>query len=209
MPGRLIPLVLLALVAACNSFPMTTASTPEPARGRVPAKATESVDSTSGPGGAGARWYGYEGGLKEAEASARAIEGAGQYWTSREGQWKADSAAGTYKAFDDGKWVRRLEIAADSGARVGTGAFTYDERGRLYYFSGEWRLRAGRGRSTRTDRVVVSVALNRAGSVGAASATLNGRARSISAADVAWILAVEGAARTAADGRSRSRRIPQ
>ncbi len=206
---RLIPLALLALVAACSSFPMTTGGTPEPARGRVPAKATESIDSTSGPGGVGARWYGYEGGLKEAEASARAIEGAGQYWTSREGRWKADSAAGTYKAFDDEKWVRRLEVATDSGARLGTGAFTYDERGRLYYFSGAWRLRVGRGRNARTDRVVVSVALNRTGSVGAARATLNGRARSVTAAEVDWILAVESAARTAADQKTRSRKTPQ
>ncbi len=199
MPARSVLSALLVLVAACSTGYTTPASTPAP----LPAKDTVRVDSTSGPGGAGARWYGYEGGLKDAEASARSIEGASQYWTSREGRWKTDSAAGTFKAFDDGNWVRRLEIVADGGARRGTGAFTYDERGRLYYYSGDWRLRVGRGRNARTDRVVVSVALNRAGSVGAARGTLNGRARSISAADVAWILAVEEAARTAADGKPR------
>ncbi len=205
MPRRLIPLALLALVAACSSGRATTSSSPAP----LPAETTARADSTSGPGGVGARWYGYEGGLKDAEASARAIEGAGQYWTSREGRWKADSTAGTYKAFDDGKWVRRLEIVTDSGARRGTGAFTYDERGRLYYFSGEWRLRVGRGKSARTDRVIVSVALNRTGSVGAATGTLNGRVRSVTAPDVDWILAVERAARTAVDDRSRSRKAPE
>lgn len=198
MPRRLITLALLALGTACSRGATTTtpAATPTPAPEAAP-------DSTSGPDAPGARWYGYEGGLKEAEASARAIEGAGQYWTSREGAWRADSASGTYTAFDDGKWVRRLQVATDSGPRRGSGAFTYDERGRLYYFGGEWRERVGRGRRARTDRVVVSVALNRSGNVGAARKTLNGRVRPLSADEVAWILAIERAARTAAGNASR------
>lgn len=194
MPRRLtlLPICCLALAAACarGGAAAGPASAPSPARA--------AADSASGPDAPGARWYGYEGGLKEAEASARAIEGASKFWTSREGRWRADSAAGSYTAFDDGRWVRRLQVATDSGARRGTGAFTYDERGRLYYFGGEWRIRVGRGARARTDRVVVSVAMNRAGNVGAASRTVNGRAQPLSAAEVAWILAVERAARTAA-----------
>ncbi|MHB1224268.1 MAG: hypothetical protein ACYC2G_09540 [Gemmatimonadaceae bacterium] len=187
MIRRLTPIVLLALGAACAGGRAAPAPSPAPA----PAAA----DSTSGPDAPGARWYGYEGGLKDAEASARAIEGAGQYWTEREGNWRTDSASGTFTAFDDGKWVRRLEVATHSGPRRGTGAFTYDERGRLYYFGGEWRVRVGRGRRARTDRVVVSVALNRAGSVGAARKTVNGRAQPLSAGEVEWILALERAVR--------------
>lgn len=199
MIRRLTPIALLALLplgAACGGRAAATpAVTPTPS--------ASAADSASGPDAVGARWYGYEGGLADAEASARAIEGAGQYWTSREGHWRTDSASGGYKAFDDGKWVRRLEVATDSGPRRGTGAFTYDERGRLYYYGGEWRVRVGRGRRARTDRVVVSVALNRAGSVGAARKTLNGRVRALTADEVAWILAVERAARTAAGSASR------
>lgn len=190
MIRRLIPTALLALGAACAGGRAAPAPSATPTRA--------AADSASGPDAPGARWYGYEGGLKDAEASARAIEGAGQYWARREGSWRTDSASGSFTAFDDGKWVRRLEVATDSGPRRVTGAFTYDERGRLYYFGGEWRVRVGRGRQARTDRVVVSVALNRAGSVGAARKTVNGRAQPLSAAEVAWILRLERAARTAA-----------
>lgn len=191
MMRRLTPIVLLALGAACaggRSAQPETSATPSPA----------AADSASGPDAPGARWYGYEGGLEDAEASARAIEGAGQYWTKREGSWRTDSASGSFTAFDDGKWVRRLGVVTDSGPRRGTGAFIYDERGRLYYFGGEWRVRVGRGRRARTDRVAVSVALNRAGSVGAARKTVNGRAQSLSADEVAWILTLERAARSRA-----------
>lgn len=192
---RLTQIALLAFGAACSGGRATSAPSTTP----TPAVA----DSASGPDAPGARWYGYEGGLKDAEASARAIEGAGKYWTSREGRWRADSAAGRYTAFDDGKWVRRLQVVTDSGPRPGSGAFTYDERGRLYHYAGEWRLRVGRGSRARTDRVAVSVALNRAGSVGAARKTLNGRVQPLTAQEVAWILAVERAARTAAGKSSR------
>ena len=187
-PSRLFrvrPLVLLLGVLACAGHRSEPASAP----------AAASSAAAAAPAAVG-RWYGYEGGLKDAEASARSVEGASQYWTPREGRWRSDSAAGTFTAYTDGKHVRRLVVTIDSlTRRRGTGAFTYDEQGRLYYFGGTWRTTTGRGKQARTTRTVVSVAMNGAGEVGAASQTVGGRRQALTSADVRWLLAVERAAR--------------
>lgn len=191
--------ILLLLGAACAPIQSGPELLPEAVEEPVATR----PDSTSGPGGVGGRWYGYEGGLAEAEASARSIEGASQYWTESKGPWGDSTLAGSYAAYADPNWIRRLEVAVDSGPRRATGAFTYDERGRLYYFGGEWRQPIPRSRNT--TRVVVSVALNRTGTVGAARKTVNGRAQPLTQDEVQWIREVELKARDAA-GQARHRR---
>lgn len=196
MTSRSTAVLLLLAAAACASGGPTPTVLPEPS-------AVVTPDSTSGPGGSGGRWYGYEGGLADAEASARSIEGASQYWSEGKGLWGDARLGGSYSSYSDPHWIRRLVVEVDSGPRRATGAFTYDERGRLYYFGGEWRQPVGRTRNTQ--RVVVSVALNRTGTVGAARKTVNGRAQPLTQDEVRWIRDVELAARTAA-GQVRSRR---
>jgi|GEM_PF-4207081 len=203
MLPRLTATILLALGAAC--VPVNTEPEVVPEPDIAPTPVAVRPDSTSGPGGIGGRWYGYEGGLEDAEASARSIEGASQYWTESEGVWGGNDStlAGSYTAYSDRNWIRRLAVTVDSGPRKATGAFTYDERGRLYYFAGEWREPIPRSRSTR--RVTASVALNRVGSVGAARKTVNGRAQPMTQDEVEWIRRVELEARGAA-GQVRHRR---
>ena len=181
---RVRPLLLLLGVLACAGHRSEPATAPAAAGGSASAEPVSR-----------GRWYGYEGGLKDAEASARSVEGASQYWTSRTGRWRSDSAAGAFTAYSDGKHIRRLEVTLDSlTRRRGSGAFTYDEQGRLYHFGGTWRVTTGRGKQARTTRTVVSVAMNGAGEVGAASQTVGRQRRALSTADVQWLLAIERAA---------------
>ncbi|HEY0970655.1 MAG TPA: hypothetical protein VGE02_06740 [Gemmatimonadales bacterium] len=161
--------------------------------GAAPGPRPQPRDTTEGPEAPGGRWYGYEGGLADAEAAARSIAGAGQYWTRTEGEWRGADTTGSYVAFHDGRWLRRLEI------EMGTtkGAYTYDEKGRLFHYSGERTRRTGRGRQARTEKTVVSVALDGRGTVSAASRTVNGRRDSLTQDEVARIVEIEKVARAA------------
>lgn len=186
---------LLLLLSACSSGSRG-------ARGAggapAPQTATEraAADSTLGPEAAGGRWYGYEGGLADAETSARTIEGAAEYWRSTTGEWRGADTAGTFVAhFDGERWLRRLEITIPGGT---TGTYTYDERGRLFHYAGERTRRIGRGAQARTERTALSVALDGRGAVSATRKTVGRQARSITQEEIAQIVAVERAARAAA-----------
>lgn len=185
---RTIPLVLLLAATACAS---AAGGGGNGASGE--ASQGTGADSTQGPEAPGGRWYGYEGGLAAAEAAARSIAGAGQYWTKREGDWAGADTSGTYVAFDDGRWLRRLEITMGTT----TGAYTYDESGRLFHYAGETKRRVGRGRQARTETTAVSVAVNGRGAASATSKTVNGRRVALTQEEIARIVEIERAARRA------------
>lgn len=184
--------LLLLLLQACSWGRGSARQAP------APQTATEraAADSTVGPEAVGGRWYGYEGGLADAETSARTIQGAAEYWRSTKGAWRGADTAGTFVAhFDGDGWLRRLEITIPGGV---TGAYTYDERGRLFHYAGERTRRIGRGNQARTERTVLSVALDGRGTVSATRKTVGRQARSVTQDEVAQIVAVERAARAAA-----------
>lgn len=180
-------LAVLVLAAACAPGARGGEAGPNPR----PAAAR---DTTEGPEAPGGRWYGYEGGLADAEAAARSIAGASQYWTKTEGEWTGADTTGSYAAYRDARWLRRLEI------EMGTtrGAYTYDEKGRLFHYRAERTRRIGRGRQARTETTVISVALDGRGSVSAASKTVANRRQSLTQDEIADIIAIERAARGAA-----------
>ena len=64
----------------------------------------------------GGRWYGYEGGLAAAEAAARSIAGAGQYWTKREGAWTGAAPAARHRKLLQGANHLALSQSAESGS---------------------------------------------------------------------------------------------
>jgi hypothetical protein len=199
MRRRALPVTLLLLLAACSSG-SRGARGGEAGRSPSPQGSAARADSTQGPQAAGGRWYGYEGGLADAEASARSIQGAAQYWRKTEGSWRGADTAGTYVAYFDDNWLRRLEITIPGGT---TGAYTYDERGRLFHYGGTRTRRLGRGRQARTERTTLSVALDGRGSVSATSKKVGTRAQSITQDEIATIIAVERAARGGATAGER------
>lgn len=183
---RTLPLLAVLVLVACapGARGGEAGSRPRQAAAR---------DTTVGPEAPGGRWYGYEGGLADAEAAARSIAGASQYWTKAEGKWTGADTTGSYVAFSDSRWLRRLEI------EMGTtkGAYTYDEKGRLFHYSGERTRRIGRGRQARTETTAVSVALDGRGTVSAASKTVGRRREALTQDEIARIIAIEKAARGA------------
>ena len=191
-PLALRPLVLLLLPAlvACGA---TRRAVGGGGDASASAAAAASADSTTG-----GRWYGYEGGLAEAEAAARTIEGAAQYWQAVEGRWRAEEDSGTVTAYFLERRLRRLEVTYGQGATTGTGAYTYDERARLFHYGGELRRRTGRGRAARTTTTAYSIALDPAGTTSATSKRVGRRAQALSAEEVAGIVARERTARAAA-----------
>ncbi|HEU4630614.1 MAG TPA: hypothetical protein VFS08_12765, partial [Gemmatimonadaceae bacterium] len=146
---------VVPLLAACATVRRPT--TPPAAVGdsAVATPPAPVEDSTTG-----GRWYGYEGGLKDAEAAAASIEGATQYWQSVEGEWRTEDDSGTYKAHFQQRRLRRLAITFAGAHGTGSGAYTYDERARLFHYQGETRRRTGTGRRARTQRIALSVAID-------------------------------------------------
>lgn len=149
------------------------------------------------------RWFGYEGGLKDAEELAAVYERASRFWRKVEGRYRGARFNGTFTAFYDDAWLRRIEITYEpnegSEAREsGTGAYTYDTRGRLFYYAGEESRRSGSGRNVRTTKVQYSVAIDTRGRVGAVRKTVGRRAQPLEPAEIETLLGRESRARQAA-----------
>ena len=192
-------LVLLTLLGACGGRrgePETGAGGPSRSSGGGAAP----VDTT-----AGGRWYGYEGGLEEAEAAARAIAGATQYWREVRGDWRTDTDSGTFVAHFLENRLRRAAITYGAGALTGTGAYTYDEQARLFHYGGEEKRRTGRGRQARTTTTTISVALDMRGTASATSKRVGRQRQSLTAEEVAKIWTREGVVRAAAVAAARQR----
>ena len=199
MRPRLFAAVLPLLLAACGprGGPATPAGgAPTPAN--VP-------DSTVGPEAVGGRWYGYEGGLRDAESAARTIEGAARYWQPVEARWRADADTGSLVAHFQQRRLRRMAVTWAGGGTTGSGAYTYDEQARLFHYQGEERRRTGRGRAARTERVVVSIALDPRGVTSATRKTVGGRAQPLRPEEVQAIVAREAVVRQAAVEGFRAR----
>lgn len=189
-------LVLLPLLGACGG------RRAEPETGAGPARsgaAAASADTTSG-----GRWYGYEGGLEEAEAGARAIAGATQYWREVRGTWRTDADSGTFVAHFQNNRLRRAAVTYGAGALTGTGAYTYDEQARLFHYGGEEKRRTGRGRQARTTTTTISVALDQRGSASATSKRVGRQRQSLTAAEISQISAREYVVRMAAVAAARA-----
>ena len=193
MPLR--PTVLLAaaaLLGACAPrAPGGAAPVPSPDDARPAAPAA--VDSTTG-----GRWYGYEGGLEDAEAAARTIEGATQYWRAVESSWSAGADTGSLVAHFQDRRLRRVAVTWAGGGTTGSGAYTYDEQARLFHYQGEERRATGTGRNRRTQRVVLSVAVSPRGEISTRRKTVAGRAQPLTPEEVQAIVEREAAARAAA-----------
>ncbi len=180
-------LLLVPALAACGSARRAAGG------GGPDAAAATPVDTT-----AGGRWYGYEGGLAEAEAAARTIEGATQYWQAVEGRWRTDADSGTFTAHFLDRRLRRLAVTYGAGATTGTGAYTYDERARLFHYGGEQRRRTGTGRNARTTTTTYSIALDPAGTTSATRKAVGRQTQALTAEEVQAVVARERAARAAA-----------
>jgi hypothetical protein len=189
-------LLALPLLAACSAG--RRGGPPGDPGGPAPSAATAPADTTTG-----GRWYGYEGGLKEAEEAAASIGGATQYWREVRGIWRTDADSGTFVAHFQDNRLRRIAVNYGEGASTGFGAYTYDERARLFHYGGEERRRTGRGRNVRTTRTVLSVALDGRGVASATRKTVGGRAQTLTAEEVARIAAREAAVRQAAVAAAR------
>ena len=187
----LVLLLLLPALAACGTA--RRVANAAGMGGADSAAAAAAGDSTTG-----GRWYGYEGGLDEAEAAARTIAGATQYWQEIEGRWRTDADSGTFTAHFLDRRLRRLAITYGEGATTGEGAYTYDERARLFHYGGELRRRTGRGRNARTTTTSYSIALDPAGTTSATRKTVGRRAQALTAEEVQEVVARERAARDAA-----------
>jgi len=194
LASALRPAFLLALpfVAACSAG-RRGAAPGEPGGPAPSGAAAAGADSATG-----GRWYGYEGGLKDAEEAAASIAGATQYWRAVRGIWRTDVDSGTFVAHFQDNRLRRVGVTYGAGANTGFGAYTYDERARLFHYGGEERRRTGRGRNVRTTRTVVSLALDGRGDASATRKTVGGRAQPLTAEEVARIAAREAAVRQAA-----------
>ena len=193
MPPRVLrPLVLLLLpaLAACGATRRAVGGGGDARDSTVSAAPT---DSTTG-----GRWYGYEGGLAEAETAARTIEGATRYWQEVEGRWRTDADSGTFTAHFLDRRLRRVAVTWGAGATTGNGAYTYDERARLFHFGGEQRRRSGRGRNARTTTTAYSIALDPTGATSATRKTVGRAVQALTPDEVAAIVARERAARAAA-----------
>jgi hypothetical protein len=151
------------------------------------------VDTTTG-----GRWYGYEGGLKDAEKAASSIEGATQYWNSVEGAWRTADDSGSFRAYFRDNHLRYLAVTFAGAHGTGTGGYTYDDRARLFHYGGESRRRTGRGNAARTQRITLSVAVDPKGNVSATRRTVGGRAQPLAQDELQQLMAREAAAREAA-----------
>lgn len=185
LPACAVPLLL----AACASAPRTATPTAE-GGGPSPAAA---VDTTTG-----GRWYGYEGGLKDAEEAAASIEGATQYWQSVEGRWRTEEDSGSYRAYFRDRHLRHLAVTFAGANGTGSGAYTYDDRARLFHYHGDMRRRTGAGRSARTQRVTLSVAVDPKGAASATRRTVAGTVQPLAQDELRVVMAREAAAREAA-----------
>lgn len=180
------------LLAACASVPRTAPSTPDDSTTAAAPPAV--VEDTT----VGGRWYGYEGGLKDAEEAAASIEGATQYWNSVEGEWRTADDSGSFRAYFRDHHLRHLAITFAGAHGSGTGAYTYDDRARLFHYHGETRRRTGTGRNARTQRVALSMAVDPKGNVSATRRTVGGKAQPLEPDDVQVVMAREAAARETA-----------
>lgn len=187
---RSLVLLLLPAVVACGAARRAVGGGGDARDSTVSAAPT---DSTTG-----GRWYGYEGGLAEAETAARTIEGATRYWQEVEGRWRTDADSGTFTAHFLDRRLRRVAVTWGAGATTGTGAYTYDERARLFHFGGEQRRRTGRGRNARTTTTAYSIALDPTGATSATRKTVGRAVQALTPDEVAAIVARERAARAAA-----------
>lgn len=191
-----LPLPLLLLLAACLALAACSPRARGGAGGGAPAPArAAAVDST-----AGGRWYGYEGGLVDAERAAASIAGAAAYWREVRAPLRAGEDTGTVVAAFQERRLRRAAITWANGPVSGSGAYTYDEQARLFHYQGEERRRTGRGRAARITTVAVSIALDQRGTPSATRKTIGRRAEPLTAEEVAAIVRREAAARRAAVG---------
>jgi len=182
-------LLLVPALAACGAARRGG----ETAAGPAPTPPPAPVDTTTG-----GRWYGYEGGLAEAEAGARAIAGATQYWQAVEGRWRTDADSGTFTAHFLERRLRRIAITYGAGATTGTGAYTYDERARLFHYGGEQKRRTGTGRNARTTTTTYSIALDATGTTSATRKAIGRQTQALTPDEVQAVVARERAARAAA-----------
>ena len=178
-----------SLLAACASAPRT--AQPGDASGSAAPPPAPAVDTTTG-----GRWYGYEGGLVDAEKAAASIEGAAQYWNSVEGEWRTADDSGSFRAYFRDNHLRRLTVTFAGAQGTGTGAYTYDDRARLFHYQGEARRRTGSG--SRTQRVTLSVAVDPKGAVSATRRTVAGKVQPLAQDELQVVMAREAAARAAA-----------
>jgi hypothetical protein len=188
----ILAIVAAAALAACAPRTPAAGTTPAPSAdvGAAPAPA---ADTTTG-----GRWYGYEGGLDDAESAARTIEGATQYWRAVEAPWSAGADTGSIVAHFQNRRLRRVAVTWAGGGVTGSGAYTYDEQARLFHYRGEERRTTGTGRGRRTQRVALSVAVNPRGELSARRKTVAGRTQALTPDEVAAIVAREAAVRAAA-----------
>lgn len=188
-------LVLLLLVPALGACGTARRAAGAVGIGGAPDSAVAAAPADTTTGG---RWYGYEGGLAEAEAAARTIEGATQYWQAVEGRWRTDADSGTFTAHFLDRRLRRVAITWGEGATTGTGAYTYDERARLFHYDGEQKRRTGRGRNARTTTTTYSIALDPTGTTSATRKAVGRRTQALTPEEVQEVVARERAARGAA-----------
>ena len=187
---RWLPACVVPLLAACASAPRT--ATPTDGNGTPrPAAPAPAVDSTTG-----GRWYGYEGGLADAEKAASSIAGATLYWQSVEGEWRTAEDSGSYRAHFQNRHLRHMTVTFAGAHGAGNGAYTYDDRARLFHYQGETRLRTGRG--ARTQRITLSVAVDPKGDVSATRRTVGGKVQPLARDELQIVMAREAAAREAA-----------
>ena len=171
-------------------------------RGELLAGAAREASTGAGVS-AGGRWFGYEGGLKDATDLAEVYERASRFWRKVEGTWRGPRYSGTFTAYYDEAALRRLEITYEpfegSEAReTGSGAYSFDTRGRLFFYAGSERQRTGSGRNVRTTQVQYRVALNARGEVGAVRKTVGRSAQPLRPEEIERMVGRQERARRAA-----------
>lgn len=167
------------------------------------ATAARDARAAGGTVAGGGRWFGYEGGLEDAIELAEVYERASRFWRNVEGTWQGPRYQGTFTAVYDDTRLRRLSITYEpleggEARESGSGAYTYDEQGRLFFYAGEERRRSGRGRNASTTRVQFQVAMNARGQVGAVRKTVGRRLQPLEPAEIETLLGREERARQAA-----------